>query len=88
MQTTHVLEVRQGVWIDEQWLKEVGLGNIVQVIMDPGEIRIQNTSKPGEFAQPSEKGWDIFRKLGNDAPVGKLDNASEDHDRYLYGKAL
>jgi hypothetical protein len=87
MQTTHVLEVRQGVWIDEQWLKEVGLGNRVQVIMSSGEIRIQDASQSEELTQPSEKGWAIFRTLGDDAPIGTLKNASEDHDQYLYRKA-
>jgi len=33
-----------------------------------------------------EKGWDIFRLLGRDAPGGKLTNASVNHDKYIYGK--
>ena len=36
--------------------------------------------------QPTEKGWNVFRTLGNDAATGCLKNASEHHDRYLYGK--
>jgi hypothetical protein len=87
MQTTHVLETRQGVWIDEQWLKEAGLGSRVQVITRSGEIRIQDASETNSSVQRSSNGWNIFRKLGDDAPAGKLENASEDHDRYLYGKS-
>ncbi len=86
IQTTHNLEIRQGIWIDAQWLKEAGLGHHVQIIMQAGEIRIQDVSEHDHSAHISTRGWDTFRKLGDDAPVGVLDNASEDHDRYLYGK--
>ncbi len=32
------------------------------------------------------KGWEIFKQMGRNAEHGKLPNAAEDHDKYLYGK--
>jgi len=32
--------------------------------------------------------WELFRIMGRDAVPGRLLNASIEHDRYLYGKAL
>jgi hypothetical protein len=37
-------------------------------------------------SNPSEKGSGTLRTLGNDAVVGCLENAAQDHDRYVYGK--
>ncbi len=33
-----------------------------------------------------KKGWEAFRRMGENAVAGKLSNASVNHDRYLYGK--
>ena len=33
-----------------------------------------------------QKGWEVFRRLGQDAIGGKLSDASTKHDKYLYGK--
>jgi hypothetical protein len=86
MQERQILDVSQGVWIDERWLHKAGLGSRVQVEMKPGEIRIQAASETiGDF-NPSEKGWETFQSLGNNALLGCLENAAEDHDHYLYGK--
>lgn len=86
MSATQTLEVQQGIWIDEQWLKSAGLGARLQVTVQSGEIRI--ASAPAQNAQPnsSAMAWGIFRSLGKDAKVGKLPNAAVEHDRYLYGK--
>lgn len=35
-----VLEVKQGVWIDETLIKLAGLGTRLRVMTQPGEIRI------------------------------------------------
>lgn len=86
MEEKHIINVRQGVWIDEQWLRKAGLGSRLQIEMKNGEIRIQTASEPTELDNPSEEGWNALRVLGNDALVGSLKNAAEDHDRYLYGK--
>ena len=86
MQKKHVLNVSQGVWIDERWLHKAGLGPRVQVEMRTGEIRIQAASDTTEEVKPSEKGWDTFQTLGDNAEVGCLKNAAQNHDRYLYGK--
>ncbi len=84
MHTTHTSEVRQGVWIDERWLKEAGLGHHIQIITRAGEIRIRDIAFQESSAPISQKGWDTFRQLGNNAPIGTLENASERHDFYLY----
>jgi len=54
--------------------------------MRTGEIRIQTASETPEDIKPSKKGWNTFRVLGNNAAVGCLKNAAENHDHYLYGK--
>jgi len=33
-----------------------------------------------------KKGWEAFRRMGQDAADGKLPDASTKHDQYLYGK--
>ena len=80
-----VLEVQHGIWIDEQWIRDAGLGRRLRVVVQPGEIRILPGASENE-SRSSSKGWDVFRALGNDAQPGWLDNAAEEHDRYLYGK--
>jgi hypothetical protein len=80
-----VLEVQKGIWIDEQWIRDAGLGAYLQVIVQPGEIRILPVSAEAEERELS-KGWEIFRSLGYDAQSGQLSNAAVEHDRYLYGK--
>jgi hypothetical protein len=79
------LEVRQGIWIDREWLRDAGLGGRLHVLIQPGEIRIL----PGAGAtgqSGTTLGWDIFRTLGDEATPGQLPDAAVDHDRYLYGK--
>jgi hypothetical protein len=80
-----VLEVQQGIWIDEQWIRNAGLGTRLQVVVRPGEIRILPVRDEAEQPE-SPKGWEIFRSLGYDAQSGRLPNAAVEHDRYLYGK--
>ncbi|MFH0725831.1 MAG: hypothetical protein V2B19_05685 [Pseudomonadota bacterium] len=83
-----IVHVQQGVWIDEHLLKKAGLGARVQISFSDGEIRIQSVSVSLGEKRPSKKGWNTLRALGDDAQVGCLDNASENHDRYLYGPVL
>jgi hypothetical protein len=85
MADQEVLEIRQGIWIDEQWIRNAGLGTRLQVIVRPGEIRILPVRDEFE-RQESSKGWEVFRSLGCDAQSGRLPNAAVEHDRYLYGK--
>lgn len=86
MPEQQVLEVQQGIWIDERWLREAGLGSRLQVVVQPGEIRILAGPTEVEQQEPSEQGWEVFRSLGRDAQPGQLQNAAAEHDRYLYGK--
>jgi hypothetical protein len=79
-----VVEVQQGVWIDERWIHGAGLGRHLQIVVYPGEIRILPARSPAERSE-SSRGWEVFRTLGNDAPRGQLSNAAVEHDRYLYG---
>ena len=37
-------------------------------------------------ALDEEKGWEIFRRMGQNAVAGKLSDASRKHDHYLYRK--
>jgi len=88
MSTKQVLEVQQGIWIDEQWLQSAGLGSRLQVIVQSGEIRILSAPTKIASQTSSEKAWNVFRALGRNARIGKLPNAGVEHDRYLYGKGL
>ena len=38
------------------------------------------------YALDEEKGWEVFRRMGQNAVAGKLSDASRKHDEYLYGK--
>jgi len=80
-----VLEVQQGIWINEQWIRNAGLGTRLQVVVQPGEIRILPVWDEAERPE-SLKGWEVFRSLGRDARPGRLLNAAVEHDLYLYGK--
>jgi hypothetical protein len=86
MSNKQMIEVQQGVWIEKRWLQSAGLGSHLQVIVQPGEIRIVAAPPEMEAQNVSEKGRNVFRSLGNNAPGGKLQNAAVEHDRYLYGK--
>jgi hypothetical protein len=79
------LEVRQGIWIDKEWLKNAGLGGRLSVLVQPGEIRILPTKETSRQVGTAS-GWAIFQTLGDDAASGQLPNAAAEHDRYLYGK--
>jgi len=79
------LEVRQGIWIDREWLRDAGLGGRLHVLIQPGEIRILPGAGAAEQSGTT-LGWDIFRTLGDEATPGQLPDAAVDHDRYLYGK--
>ncbi len=88
----NVLEIQQGIWIDEQLLRRAGVGAQCQVVVQPGEIRIiplavssESPSLEGEQSNATDVAWHVFRSLGRNAPPGKLPNTSTDHDRYLYG---
>jgi len=85
MPDEQVLEVQRGIWIDERWIRNAGLGTGLQVVVQPGEIRI--LAVPTEVEQQeSPGGWDVLRSLRRDAQPGQLPNAAVEHDRYLYGK--
>ena len=86
MEERQVLAVQQGVWIDEQWIREAGLGPQLRVVIRLGEIRIVPDAENTSTQVETGKGWDVFRQLGDNAPVGSLLNAATEHDRHLYGK--
>lgn len=83
--THEMLEVQHGLWIDEQLIRDAGLGGRLRILVQPGEIRILPNEESA--SKPSARGWEIFRSLGDDASAGNLTNAAEDHDNYLYGKS-
>ncbi|MGD9974142.1 MAG: hypothetical protein AB7S77_13865 [Desulfatirhabdiaceae bacterium] len=86
MPAKETIHVQQGVWIDQHWLQLAGLGTHVKIEFIPGEIRIQSATDLADEKRPSQKGWNTLSTLGDDAEDGCLDNASENHDRFLYGK--
>ena len=86
MADQHVLEVRQGIWIDGQWIDDAGLGSRLEVVVMPGEIRLLPVHCEVEHKEPVQ-GWDTFRSLGDDASPGRLTNAAANHNQYLYGES-
>ena len=65
-------------WTQEELARRIG-------------VKHQNSSKMGtgrrclsQEVKPSEKGWNTFRTLGDNAVVGCLKNAAQNHDHYLY----
>ena len=54
MQEKQIINVSQGVWLDERWLHKAGLGSRVQVELRTGEIRIHSPSETTEAAKPSK----------------------------------
>jgi hypothetical protein len=84
MAEQQVLDVQHGIWLDADWLEKAGLGSHIQVIVQPGEIRILTAPPESEPPKESEDGWDVFLSLEAGALPGKLHNASTNHDRYLY----
>lgn len=56
-------------------INEANIGEDVEVIIQEGAI----------FILPSVKlkGWELLKKLGEDAVEGILNNPSENHDQYL-----
>jgi hypothetical protein len=50
-----VLEIQQGIWVDEQWLRDAGLVPRLQVIVRPGEIRILTAPAKAEQFTLAEK---------------------------------
>lgn len=89
MQEIQVTDIHQGVWIDRNWLQKAGLGDRLEIEMRDREICIRTARKTQERkTELSEDGWKIFRTLGDDAVMGCLNNASENHDQYLYGKQI
>ncbi|MFP4396441.1 MAG: hypothetical protein ACLFTI_14385 [Anaerolineales bacterium] len=49
-----ILEVQQGIWINERWIHDAKLGKRLQVVVRPGEIRILPVSEEPEAAAASE----------------------------------
>ncbi|MBA3943465.1 MAG: hypothetical protein H0X37_02755 [Herpetosiphonaceae bacterium] len=82
--TAQHVELQQCIWIDATYLRDAGLGPHLQVVVQPGEIRIVAVPAEHEQRAPSQEGWDVLRALGHDAEPGLLSNAAEEHDRYLY----
>lgn len=77
------LTVQQGIWIDQECLAGAGLGDRVELSVEPGQIRI----RAAQPSQPtaSEAAWKVFCSLGHDAQPGRLANPSTEHDKHLYG---
>lgn len=84
MTQTQIVELEQGLWIQQNWLKQAGLDDKVQIVIQQGEIRI--LAAITSLNQNQEKGWDVFLSLEKDAPKGQVADISTNHDNYLYQK--
>lgn len=88
-----ILDIQQGIWIDQDLLQQAGLSQSVKIILQEGEIRIQSalTEENLPTTDTGKNNWsqeaiEVFRSLGQEATSGKLENTSIHHDHYLYGK--
>lgn len=72
------------IWLS-LWLREIihPLRSHEEIIQ---EARKHDAYEASEHRKQSEKGWQIFSTFGDDADEGCLQDASEKHDLYLYGK--
>ena len=84
MTQSQVIELEQGLWIQPQWLKEAGLNDKVQIVIQEGEIHLKRASDTSNLKQ--EEGWEMFLSLEEDAPTGQITDLSVNHDNYLYQK--
>lgn len=65
------------------------LSDLFQKFKDENRSLTENKSgieQEKESEIDEETGWDVFLSLGENAPEGKLQDTSVNHDRYLYGK--
>jgi hypothetical protein len=70
--------VTKQIILSKALLSEAGLGKNVEIIVQDGAILVLPAVKKG--------GWQLLEKLGKDAAEGTLDQPSQQHDLYLYGK--
>ncbi|WP_413174695.1 hypothetical protein [Anabaena azotica] len=85
MTQAQIIDLEQGLLITQNWLKEAGLGDRVQVVIQQGEIRISSVDKE-EWTESQEDAWNVFLSLEQDAPSGQVADVSTNHDQYLYQK--
>lgn len=78
MRKIHKQNVTKQIVLGKSVLNEARLGKNVEIIVRNGAILILPTAK--------KKGWQLLEKLGTDAAEGILDDPSQKHDLYLYGK--
>jgi hypothetical protein len=84
MTQSQVIELEQGPWIQPQWLKEAGLNDKVQIVIQEGEIRLLRALATSNLKE--EEGWEMFLSLEKDAPTGQITDVSANYDNYLYQK--
>ncbi|NQE04502.1 hypothetical protein C5S32_01410 [ANME-1 cluster archaeon GoMg1] len=47
---------------------------------------LEHVLRKEKVVSSAEEGWRAFMEMGEDGLGSKLHNASEEHDRYLYGR--
>jgi len=72
--------IKDELTLERELLGEAGIEDEVEVKVEKGRIILMPVL--------SEKGWDLLRQLGKDAVEGRLENASERHNEYLYSRVL
>ena len=79
MRKIHKQNVTKQIVLGKSILNEAKLGKNVEIIVQNGAILILPVAR--------KKGWQALERLGNEAAEGILENPSEQHDLYLYGKS-
>ena len=77
MNSTIRKKIADGIVLESSLLNQAGMQNEIDIEIQEGAIFILPVVK--------ESDWKILASLGSDAVEGKLENPSENHDRYLYG---
>lgn len=74
---TVTIPVKQGrLLLDQELLKEAGIEGSSEVAVEKGRIVI--------LPLLSKEAKEALLRFGKDAPEGRWDRASEQHDEYLY----
>lgn len=75
---------RKGVLIEDELLAQAGILQDVQVQIENGKIVITSSWKQELDQEPTDLGWELWQDLGSSAVSGIFEDASENHDKYLY----
>lgn len=76
--------IRKGVFIEDDRLEKAGILQDVLVRMEDGKILITSSIREFLEEEPSDAGWKLWEQVGSKPTSGIFEDASVNHDKYLY----